>query len=191
MPGIDDYIVGIGGNPQSAITRSHSNFAVKMRQTKERNKSDEVTAFAREVDRKTKDASELQFLPIMSSPWAGGLPHFRYYNFWYSRDRWKNHQVCYSIHLRPQDDTDTWHAEVWFRNYQKLALPLLDGIRLNEHQKTDPKGIFVGMGYDTLNDDFAGRIAEMLLEFIEQITSIVDDPDNESDEQRQLVEAGA
>ena len=38
------------------------------------------------------------------------------------------------------------------------------------------------MGSDTLNDDFANKIAGMLRQFIEQITPIVDDLENEADE---------
>ncbi len=182
VPGIDDYVVGIGTNSQDRGNRSQSSFAANMRRTKERNKNDEVTAFAREVDRLTLTKLPDDIKPNKKSQAAGGWPQFRYYNFWYSRPPWSNHHVCYSVHLRPRDGAETWHANVWFTNNRKLALPLLDGIRLHEHQRTDPKGIFVGMGYDTLNDDFADRIAEMLREFIEQITPIVDDPDNESDE---------
>ena len=56
------------------------------------------------------------------------------------------------------------------------------GISLHPEQQTDSNGITVGLGSDTLGDDFAERIAEMLRRFIEEITPIVDDLENEADE---------
>ncbi len=90
--------------------------------------------------------------------------------------------MCYHIHLRPQEESDTWQADVGFSDAQKLALSALDGIRVHEHQTTNPNGIYVRMGPNALNDEFANRIAEMLRQFIEQITLVVDDLENESDE---------
>ena len=39
------------------------------------------------------------------------------------------------------------------------------------------------MGTDTLNDNFANRIAEILRQFIEQITPTVDNIEHESNEE--------
>ena len=44
-------------------------------------------------------------------------------------------------------------------------------------------GIYVRMGSDTLNDNFAGRIAEMLRQFIEKITPVVDNLEDENNEE--------
>ena len=45
-------------------------------------------------------------------------------------------------------------------------------------------GVYVEMEGDTLNDDFAGRIAEMLRQFIEIITPIVDNLEDENNEEQ-------
>ena len=39
------------------------------------------------------------------------------------------------------------------------------------------------IGSDTLNDNFAGRIADMLRQFIEKITPIVDNLEDETNEE--------
>ena len=72
-----------------------------------------------------------------------------------------------------------------FENRRKLPLPALDGISLNAEQEIAPHGIYtlVRTGPDTLNDNFANQIAEILREFIVQITPIVDDFGNESSEE--------
>ena len=59
----------------------------------------------------------------------------------------------------------------------------LNGIKLGEQQEVDHMGIYVRMGGDTLNDDFAGRIAEMLRHFIQKITPIVDNLEDENNEE--------
>ena len=66
-----------------------------------------------------------------------------------------------------------------FENRRKLPLPALDGIDVQENVL--PHGIynFVRTGPDTLNYDFANRIAEILRQLIEQVTPIVDDFGNE------------
>ena len=44
-------------------------------------------------------------------------------------------------------------------------------------------GIYVKMGNDSLNDNFANRIAEMLRQFIEKITPVVDAFEDDANEE--------
>ena len=89
-----------------------------------------------------------------------------------------------SIDLRPQEESGKWLAIVLFENRRKLSLPALDDIRLNAQQEIAPHGIyvFVRTGPDTLNDNFANEIAEILRKFIVEITPAVDDLENEGGE---------
>ncbi len=45
VPGVDEYVVGIGGNSQETYTTSGSSFAVNLKKTFDWNKNDEVTHF--------------------------------------------------------------------------------------------------------------------------------------------------
>ena len=90
--------------------------------------------------------------------------------------------MCYRVTLRPQE-TDTWLAIVRFKDERKRALPHLESVQIHEGQETDEEGIFVRIGSDTLNDNFAGRIADILRQFIEKITPIVDNLEDETNEE--------
>ena len=172
VPGVDDYVVGKGKDSPST---SGSSFAENMRIRKQRNKSDEVTAFVEEVRGLTMKALPDETRPQKTSYWAGGWPHFRYYNFWYSHAPWANHVVCYNIHLRPQESQleegpAKWSVIVGFTSKREQDLRILDGVSLNEGQEKSPGSIYVKMGSDTLNDAFVQRISEVLCQFINGIT---------------------
>ena len=182
VPGIDEYVVSVGSNSQQEGNGSGSSFASKMQATFDRNKGDEVTAFVRKVGELTLNVLPDGIRPDKKSRWAGGWPQFRYYNLWYSRSPWGNHRMCYRIHLLPQEGSDLWRADVGFSDEQKLALPALDGIEIHERQTITQNGVHVRMEPDSLNDSFANTLAEVLRRFIERITPVVDDLENESNE---------
>ena len=182
VPGIDEYVIGVGDNLQHTSPTNGSNFAKKLQATFDRNKGDEVTAFVRKVGELTLNALPDGIRPDKKSRWAGGWPQFRYYNLWYSRSPWRNHRMCYRIHLWPQEESGIWRADVGFSDEQKLALPALDGIEIHERQTITQNGVQVRMEPDSLNDSFANTLAEVLRRFIERITLIVDDLENESNE---------
>ena len=58
----------------------------------------------------------------------------------------------------------------------------LDRNQTASHKRADSAGILAGMASHTLNDGFSARIAELLRRFIEEITPIVDDLENEAGE---------
>lgn len=60
---------------------------------------------------------------------------------------------------------------------------VLNGLELHPNQTFDRNNyVGVQMGMDTLNDEFAEKTAATLRTFIEHITPIVDDLENESGE---------
>ena len=120
--------------------------------------------------------------PTRVGKWAAGQPDLRYYNLWYANPPWRNHLLCYRVTLRPQE-SGTWSAIVRFRDERKLTLPLLEGVQVHENQETDEEGVFVRIGIEALNDAFAGRIADTLCQFIEKITPIVDNLEDDSNEE--------
>ena len=184
VPGIDDYIVGVGSDDQHMLNTASSSLAKAMRKTKGRNQNDEVTDFSRKVAQLVVNGLPDEVKPDKTSLWAGGPPdgEWRYYHFWYNnRPPWSNWGTSYRINLWPQEGVDTWWANVEFRHNQSDLVNALTGISLQHDQKLDETGIEVWVGSDTLNQDFANRIAEMIRKFIEQITPIVDDLENESE----------
>ena len=90
--------------------------------------------------------------------------------------------MSYRVNLWPQDDGSSYLANVQFIHNLENLDKNLAGTSLHPEQQTDPNGITVDLGSDTLGDDFAKRIAEMLGRFIEEITPIVDDLENEADD---------
>ena len=182
VPGVDDYVISIGDNSQQSTNRKRSNFAVNLKNAYDRNRNDEVTTFVTKISHLTlKDLAE-GTRPDKTGKWAGGWPHYRYYNLWYSRGPWRNHRMCYYIHLRPHGESNEWQVDVGFTDEHQLALPSLNGVSLHERQTSDADGVQVSMEPGELNDDFAMEIADTLRQFIAQITPIVDDLGNESDE---------
>ena len=175
VPGEEGYVIGIGSSSQQAASTSGGSFAANLKKAFQRNKGDEVTTFVRKVGRLVLQELPEEIRPDRTGRWAGGWPNFRYYNLWYAKPPWGNHLLCYRVTLRPEE-ADTWRAIVRFKDERKLALPLLESVQIREDQEIDEEGIFVRVGTETLNDDFAGRIADMLRQFIETITPIVGSP---------------
>ena len=175
VPGMEDYVVGIGGN---------SKHTASLKRKAQRNRDDEITAFARKVGQLALQGLPDNVRPNKRSRWAEGSPDVRHYRLWYSRDPWRKADLYYAITFRPvEGEPEHRWVNVRFRDDRNLAMSALNGIKLGEQQEVDHMGIYVRMGGDTLNDDFAGRIAEMLRHFIQKITPIVDNLEDENNEE--------
>ena len=174
VPGMEDYVVGIGGS---------SKHTASLKRTTQRNRDDEITAFARKVGQLALQGLPDNVRPNKRSRWAEGSPDVRHYRFWNSRDPWRKADLYYAITFRPLEEPGQRWVNVRFRDDRNLTMSALNGIKLGERQEVDHMGIYVRMGGDTLNDDFAGRIADMLRSFIEKITPIVDNLEDENNEE--------
>ena len=182
VPGIDEYVVAIGRDSQHTAVARSSNFAEKLQRAYDRNRNDEVTHFLRKVGELVKDRLPDEIRPNKVSRWAGGDTEWRYYKLWYAHTPWSNRGTYYRINLGPESEDGTRRAEVRLEHDQSGLESALSGVSLHPDQQLDRNRIDVNMGRDTLNEDFAHRIADMTRKFIEQITPIVDDLENESDE---------
>ena len=183
VPGIEEYIVGIGYNSRHTASASDDNFAANLKRAFDRNRGDETTSFLRRVGDLAVTGLSVETKPDKKSKWGGGWPNWRYYHLWYKRPPWSNWGMSYRINLWPQDEGNSWAANVEFKHQQSGLERNLADINLHPDQQRDQSGIEVGMGTDTLNDSFAKRIAEMLRQFIEQVTPIVNNLENESNEE--------
>ena len=120
---------------------------------------DDVTRFARQVAALAIEGLPAEIRPDKVSRWAGGWEHFRYYNLWYSRPPWTNYSLCHRVTFRPGTEPDTHLVYVRFYDEHNTNNEALTDLVLHPEQVKDNVGIAVEMGVDTLNDDFAHRIA--------------------------------
>ena len=185
VPGVDDYLVGVGHGPQRELRESRSGIGAKLTATFAQSKNHETTPFVQKVRELALIGLPEDIRPDRAGRWAGNGGDRRYYHLWYSRAPWGNCKLHYAVNLYPQQDEAEWAATVSFDNRQMIHLPALDGINLNTQRNELPNGIynFVRIGPDTLNDKFANQIAEILREFIVEITPVVDDLGNETGEE--------
>ena len=170
VPGVD--IVGVG--PSVGQERGSRNIG-----SYNPNQTDDVTNFLRKVGQLATEGLADRIKPDRTSRWAGR--HWwgpRYYRLWYSRAPWSNRYLSYQIDLHQQDTTTQWQANVYF-GYRDGIASLLEGIEIHPEQHIEENWIEVNVGPDTLNDEFAGEIAAVVRSFIERITPIIDDLENE------------
>ena len=185
VPGAEEYLVGVG--PSAGPERGRGSSSPD-----NPNQNDEVTHFLRRVRQLTLDGLSDEIRPDRVSRWAGAHPglnwagisgRFRYYHFWYSYRPWSNHYLSYRVHLSEEGaEAGDWSAYVRFVNFEIEKDPGEMEIHPDQFFEWEGKVLTVSMGTDTLNDEYAGRIADTLRVFIEQITPIVADLDNETGE---------
>ena len=186
VPGMDKYLVGVGQSQHPERSRNGS-FQVKLAESYAESRNHETTPFVQRVSELALSGLPDEIRPNRTGRWAGNGGDRRYYHLWYSRVPWGNWKVHYAINLYPREEADKWSASISFDNREKLALPALDSITLETRRNESPHGIynFVTIGPDTLNENFASQIAEILRDFIVHITPIIDDfgnGNNEGDE---------
>lgn len=180
VPGIENYIIRIGDNSREDNNRDSNDLGTKLKATFARNKSDEVTKFFRAM--KTQALKDLrnEIRPDKTSRWGAGWSEWRYYHFWYSRKPWSNWGTYYEINLSPEEETGKWKANVVFSYGRDDIREILREKKLVELQYFNEEGnIKIPMGTDTLNERFGNNIAMTLRSYIEKITPIVNELDNE------------
>lgn len=187
VPGEEGYVVSIGSNSQPSARTGGSSLGDKLRRTFQQNRNDEITRFLRKVSELTLQGLEGEIRPNRTSRWAGGEGKvWRYYHFWYRRNPWGNWNVDYRINLWQEDRENTWGGNVEFRHSLKGLQVKLTNVSLDPKQSFElrgEEGIRVQIGSGALDDEFAGRIAQMTRKFIEQITPIVDAFEEENNEE--------
>ena len=111
----------------------------------------------------------MKYVQIREADGLRGLQTSETTVFWYSRTPWAKADLYYAITFRPvEGNPDQRWINVRFRDDRNLTSAALEGVRLDKDQEDDDMGIYVKMGNDSLNDNFANRIAEMLRQFIRE-----------------------
>ena len=182
VPGAEAYMIGVGDSSDggSRVVQGTSSLA----QTFARNRNDEVTRFLREVADRAINGLPDNIKPDKRSRWAGGDAFWRYYHLWYSRPPWSNWGASFRVDLWRGNETDSWtSSSVSFRNSPGGLEERISNVSLHDEQKVEEDGIVVPLGTISLGGDFDDKIATILRRFIEEITPIVDDFENESNEE--------
>lgn len=181
LPGVEDYLVSVGEGTETNTGGNVSSFAAKLTQAFARNKDDEVTHFLKDMGKLTVAGLTEAIRPDRTSRWAGDGGGFRYYHFWYSRPPWKNWGLSYRVNLYPEMELGYWRAEFELKGYLGNAQRDFAGIDRPVECQIDSAGVTATVGTAQLNEEFAGKIAGVVRKFVEQITPIVDDLENEDD----------
>ncbi len=181
VPGIEDYVIGVGdsSNGDISIVRRTSTLS----ETFEKNRNDEVTRFLRGVAASALKDLPSQLKPDKTSRWAGDGGGYRYYHLWYSKPLWANWDMTYLINLysKSDDSGDRWRADVGFAHWRIDGLgSMLERVRVHNDQSFADREILVGSDSDALDDSFASELANNLSLFVEAVTPIVDEFENES-----------
>ncbi len=185
VPGIEDYVVGVGGSVTGEI--SDAGGTSTLSETFARNRNDDVTRFLRmAADLAVKDLPD-QFKPDKKSRWAGDGGGHRYYHLWYSSSLWANWGMTYLVNLYPGSDEspDTREAHVGFAYWEPGIVDLesrLERLHVYDGQRVENREILVTRR-GALNDSFANELATTLRHFIEVITPVVHGFENERNEE--------
>lgn len=180
VPGVDDYVVGIGDSPSETLPIRRG--VSKRAQTIARIKNDEISKFLKRVAERATDSLPDGLKPDGSNRWArirqqDGL---RYYRLWYSWQPWHSDRMRYEIQLNPKtsDASGTWLAQLGFR-YRQDKFEGLDsrifGLHICDEQTTESGWTYVSRHGDDLDDSFADVLANAMVRFIEVITPEIEE----------------
>ena len=182
VPGAEAYMIGVGDSSDgsSRVVQGSSSLA----QTFARNAGDDITRFLREVADRAINGLSHNIKPDKRSRWAGGHSTWRYYHLWYSRPPWSNWGTSFRIDLWRENETDSWSSSsVSFRNSPNGLEERIRSLNLHDEQQLEDDGIVVPMGTVSLEGDSDDKIASILRHFIEEITPIVDEFEEERNEE--------
>ena len=174
-PGMEDYIISVGSMQDDGGFRKNRGLGAALSRTFQRNINDEVTPFVRKIGGLTINDLPDEIKPDRTSRWGVGGPNLRHYQFWYSSLPWGNWKMSYRIDLYPQQEIGLWRVKVLFIHDQIGLEERLIGLDLHDEQRFEDQRVEVEIGIDTLNDDFALKVAGMVSKFIRGITPIVND----------------
>ena len=196
VPGADDYRVGIGSRREGREERGNSSFAVNLKKTYDRNRSDEVTHFLRGAADLALSGLSSEIKPDKRSRWAGEWGDWRYYRVWYSRLPWGNWKLTYNFYLYSEGGSLPWKVRVEFGSYaDELRSRLEDSdvpsklesklgkLDVHGEWRVDQDRILMIHSARALDEPFIETLSATLKIFITTITPVVNQFEEERNEE--------
>ena len=194
-PGTDDYLIGVGGELGNRPDTSGSvSRGVALGRTFERNRTDEITRFLRQVSTLTREGLPSEIVPDRVSRWAGDSGDHRYYHMWYNGQPWSNWGMYYRVRLF-RVDSNKWRTDIGFEfgrhafsedECERLEA-MIRNLEIHDDQSIHAGGwgcsIVVNCESGQLDTSFASTISDQLRRFVEIITPLVDEFWNEGNEE--------
>ena len=185
VPGVENYVIGVSASSTREISAVRGTNTLS--ETFAKNRNDNVSHFLSRVAATVVGGLPDQLKPDKKSRWAGDGGGFRYSHLWYSRPLWANWGMTYLINLYPgnNDSPDTWRADLGFA-YWGIDLEdlgnRLNGLQVYDDQKLGNREILVTRR-GALDDSFSDTLADTIKHFIEVVTPVVGEFENESNEE--------
>ncbi len=194
VPGAEDYMVKV------AIRRDKdgvvSNLGITLTETFARNSGDHVTAFMRNVGTRVMSDLPQEVRPNRKSRWAGDTGGWRYYHFWYASQPWGNWRLSYMVNLFFDDQAQPNKADVELA-YLSSALQArlqereaigelsnkLRSLGVASEPLLEDKRVVLTHSADSLDDELADRLSNTVKAFIETLTPIVNELEEEGNEE--------
>lgn len=195
VPGAEDYLVQVGSGKDDGVGSS-STFAIRLKETFTKNRSDHVTAFMRNVTPRILNELHQDVVPDKKSKWVGGKGKWRYYHFWYSDQPWGNWRLSYRINIffDDQDRPSTANVEladlpnellVRFQDLDTIGdlTNSLKSLDLEFEPLLEDVRVVARFPTSSLDDYFADRLSNTVKAFIETLTPIVNELEEEGNEE--------
>ncbi len=192
MLGAEEYSIGIGDGVIEEDQGQGSSLGAKLSRTFRRNRNDEFTAFLRETADIALKALPNYIRPNRTSRWAGsgtdsrfiGGRRRRYYNVWYNNTPWGNFDMSYKMYLYPSDESGSWESGPWcvtveFSFFSEELGGRIAGLHINSELVREVNRVMATHCSNTLDNVFAHSLADTLKQFIETITPIVNEFEDE------------
>ena len=196
VPGADDYRVVVGSGQGGQNESGTSSFAQNLKKTFDRNRNDRVTHFLRGAAGLALRGLSNEIKPDKRSRWAGEWGDRRYYRVWYKRPPWRNWGLTYNFHLSSKGEPVPWEVRVEFGSYsdglksrlEESDVPSklkskLDKLDVHNELLVRQDRILMTHNAKVLDEPFAETLAATLRSFIEEITPVVHQFEEERNEE--------
>ena len=195
VPGAEDYMVQVGSRQDEDGVRSN-NFAVRLQRTFDRNRNDSITPFLLNVGDRVRDALPQEVIPQKKSKWAGGNPYSRYYHLWYANSPWSNWGLSYRVNLFFDDQSSLNGSNVELADlsdelrvrFQEREVigelsNKLKSLGIDSEPTLEETRVLLTYAASSLDDHLADRLSHTVQAFIETLTPIVNEFEEEDNEE--------
>ena len=195
VPGAEDYMVQVGSRLDEG-GGSSSSLGIKLTETFAKNRSDHVTTFLRSVGARVMSGLPQEVRPTRNSRWAGETGGWRYYHFWYASQHWGNWRLSYMVNLFFDDQAQPSKADVELAylsgelraRFQEREVigelsNRLKSLGIDSEPILEETRVLLTHSASSLDDHLADRLSQTVQAFIETLTPIVNEFEEEDNEE--------